>query len=120
MQYAILIYERAEGFARRGDPERHAAYMAPYEAYVASLREEGVLVGGEVLRRPDTATSLSVVDGVRHIQDGPVAHSREQLGGFLIVEAPDLDAALDIAARCPAALEGKVEVRPCGMETPGS
>lgn len=116
MQYVILIYEPETELAKRGDATEHAAYMAPYEAYVAALRDSGVLVGGEVLRRPDTATTVSVVDGERHVQDGPVAHSREQLGGFLIIEAPNLDVALDWAARCPAARRGKVEVRPCGLE----
>jgi hypothetical protein len=118
MQYAILIYEPEPDFAQRTDPERRSAYLAPYEAYVAQLREAGVLVGGEVLRQPATATTVFVRDGARQIQDGPVAHSREQLGGFLIIEVADLDVALDWGARCPAATTGKVEVRPCGMETP--
>lgn len=118
MQYAILIYERPEDFEARTDPERAAAYMAPYEAYVGSLRASGVLVGGEGLRGPSTATTVWTRDGERHIQDGPVSHSTEQLGGFLIVEAPHLDAALDLASSCPAAATCKVEVRPCGIESP--
>lgn len=118
MQYAILIYEPEAQMDRRRDPEQRDAYLAPYDAYVAALREGGVLVGGEVLRHPSTATTVTVERGERHVQDGPVAHSREQLGGFLLIEVPDLDAALAWAARCPAVAEGKVEVRPLGMDTP--
>lgn len=118
MQYALLIYETETEFDARTDAEAHAAYMAPHEAYVATLREAGVLVGGEALRQPATATTVSVRDGVRHVQDGPVAHSREQLGGFLIIEVPDLDQALAWAERCPTAATGRVEVRPCGMDHP--
>jgi len=119
MQYAILIYEPAADFSQRTDPDKHRSYMAPYEAYVAMLQEAGVLVGGEVLRHPGTATTVRLREGQRQIQDGPLPQSREQLGGFLIVEAPNLDAALDLAAQCPAAATGGVEVRPVGMDTPG-
>ncbi|MEL6342514.1 MAG: YciI family protein [Myxococcota bacterium] len=118
MQYAILIYEPDEELDKRTDPDQHDAYMAPYHSYVAALREAGVMVGGESLRQPSTATTVTVRAGERHIQDGPVAHSREQLGGFLIIEVSDLDAALDWASRCPAAHTGRVEVRPCGLDTP--
>jgi hypothetical protein len=119
VQYAILIYEPETDFDARSDPERAASYRAPYETYVAMLRESGVLVGGEVLRHPATATTVRLREGTRQVQDGPLPQSREQLGGFLIVEAPDLDAALAWAARCPAASTGGVEVRPIGMDEPG-
>lgn len=118
MQYAILIYETDDDLARREDAGQFAAYMAPYETYVSALREAGVLVGGEVLKRPETATTVRLVKGSRHVEDGPVASTREQLGGFLIIEVPDLDAALDWAERCPSAATGAVEVRPVGMERP--
>lgn len=118
MQYAILIYETEEELAKRTDADAHDAYMAPYSGYVNALREAGVLVGGEALRQPATATTVSVREGTRHIQDGPVAHSREQLGGFLLIEVPTLDEALDWAARCPSATTGRVEVRPCGVDAP--
>lgn len=118
MQYAILIHETAEQFDRRSDAEAHDAYMAPYHAYIASLREAGVLVGGEVLRGPATATTLRAKDGERQIQDGPVTNSHEQLGGFLIIEAENLDDAIRWAQQCPALVGGAVEVRPCGLETP--
>ncbi|MEN0067188.1 MAG: YciI family protein [Myxococcota bacterium] len=116
MQYAILIYETEEELSKRMDPDAQSAYMAPFEGYVAALRNAGVLVGGEALRVPETATTVSVRGGTRHVQDGPVAHSREQLGGFLLIEVPNLDRALDWAAQCPTARTGRVEVRPCGMD----
>ena len=119
MQYAILIYESEDELAKRTDADEHDAYMAPYRAYVAALREGGVLVGGEALRQPATATTVSVREGERHIQDGPVAHSHEQLGGFLIIEVPTLDEALAWAAQCPSVTTARVEVRPCGIDEPG-
>lgn len=118
MQYAILIYETEAELDRRVSAEHQDEYMRPYAAYVDLLREAGVLVGGEMLRHPATATTVTVRGGTRHIQDGPVAHSREQLGGFLIVEAGNLDEALAWAARCPSAETGRVELRPCGLDTP--
>ena len=118
MQYAILIYETEDDFSRRTDAEAHDAYLAPHQAYVAALRDAGVLVGGEALRQPATATTVSVREGERHIQDGPVAHSREQLGGFLLIEVPTLDEALQWAGRHPTATSGRVEIRPCGMDHP--
>ncbi|MEN0068541.1 MAG: YciI family protein, partial [Myxococcota bacterium] len=73
---------------------------------------------GDALRHPATATTITVREGTRHVQDGPVAHSREQLGGFLIIEAPNLDVALDWAAKYPSARTGRLELRPCGLDTP--
>jgi hypothetical protein len=108
MQYAILIYETDEAFGARADDARFPSYIAPFERYVAELREAGVFVGGDVLREPSTATTVRD----RQIQDGPVAHSHEQLGGFLLIEVPDLDAALRWALACPSAA---AEVRPIGM-----
>ena len=115
MQYALLIFESPEAFAARqngeGDP-----YIAAWRAYYASLVEAGVYVGGSPLRLPDTATTVRVKEGKRHVQDGPYANTKEQLGGFQILELPSLDAALEWAARCPAASAGLVEVRPIAPE----
>lgn len=117
MRYALLIHEPPEELARRGTSD-HEAYMAPYEAYIDRLRQAGVLCGGEGLKRPETATTVTVVEGQRHLHDGPVAHSRDQLGGFLILEVPHLDEAIAWAAECPAATCGRVEIRPLGIEAP--
>ena len=70
------------------------------------------MVGGHALQPPVTGTTVRVAGGKRHVQDGPYADTKEQLGGFIDLELPSLDAALDWAARCPAAASGAVEIRP--------
>lgn len=114
MNYTILIYETAADFAVRNDPDpkKRAAYWAGWPPYSKALREAGVFVGGAGLQPPETATRLSLRDGKRHVQDGPYADTKEQLGGFYIINAPDLDAALDWAARVPQSPGRVIEVRP--------
>ena len=111
MNYTILIYETAADFARRKDPDSKA-YWAAWPLYTKALKDAGVFVGGAGLQPPETATRLAMRDGKRHVQDGPYADTKEQLGGFYLIDVPDLDTALDWAARCPAATDGAVEVRP--------
>jgi hypothetical protein len=112
MQYAMLIYESPESFANRAvEP-----YLGAWRAYYTALVEAGVYVGGSALYPPETGTSVRQKDGKRHIQDGPYANTKEQLGGFIILELPSLDAALDWAARCPVTSIGAVEVRPIAPE----
>jgi hypothetical protein len=112
MQYAMLIYEPERQFDERTRPD-HDTFWGPWRAYHRALVEAGVYVGGSPLERPDTtATTLRVRGGERQVQDGPFADTKEQLGGFIIVELPTLDAALEWAARCPAVEYGAVEVRP--------
>jgi len=72
----------------------------------------GVMVKGDGLQSPMLATTVRVIDGKRQVQDGPFADSKEQLGGYFIIEVPDLDTALDWAARAPSAVSASVEVRP--------
>jgi hypothetical protein len=112
MQYVLLIYEPESQFAdriRRDDDPHWGAWRAYHQALI----EAGVYVGGSPLERPDTtATTLRMRGGERQVQDGPYADTKEQLGGFLLLELPTLDAALDWAARCPAAEYGAVELRP--------
>ncbi len=79
--------------------------------------EAGVYVGGDPLLPPETGTTVRVKDGKRQVQDGPFADTKEQLGGFTILELPSLDEALEWAARCPAASIGAVEVRPVAPDT---
>jgi hypothetical protein len=112
MNFAILVYETADDFAARQDPERSAAYMGAYIAYSQALEEAGISVGGAGLLPPATATTLHVRGGQRRVQDGPFADTKEQLGGMFLIDVPDLDSALDWAARCPAASRAGVEVRP--------
>lgn len=119
MQYTILIYETEDDFAARQDPERNTTYWAAYTAYSQAMVEAGVFVGGAGLLPPTTATRLRVRGTERIIQDGPYADTKEQLGGFYVIEVPNLDRALEWAARCPAAATGTVEVRPKLPPPPG-
>lgn len=111
MQYALLIYESPETFASRERSEDDA-YMGAWRVYYKAMLDAGVYVGGTALHVPHTATTVRQDDGRRDIQDGPYANTKEQLAGFAILELPALDAALDWAARCPAAWAGAVEIRP--------
>jgi hypothetical protein len=110
MQFALLIYESPEAFATRksdgSDP-----YTGAWRAYHRALVGAGAFVGGDPLAPPETGTTVRVKDGKRGVQDGPYADTKEQLGGFTILELPSLDAALEWAARCPASAMGAVEVR---------
>ena len=109
-QYAILVYEPPEDFGSRvGTPA--AEHWPAWKAYAAALTEAGVPTGGAALQGIDTATTVRNRDG-RQVQDGPYADTKEQLGGFCLIDIPDLDAALQWANRCPAAATGSVEVRP--------
>jgi hypothetical protein len=112
MHYAILVQESAADFAERTDPATSAAYMGAYFAYSQALAQAGVMRGGAGLHAPATATTIRVRDGKRLVQDGPFAETKEQIGGFFLIETPDLDAALNWAAPCPAASRAGVEVRP--------
>jgi hypothetical protein len=111
VQYMLLIYESPEDFAAR-TTDKAAPYIAAWRAYYRALVEAGVYVTGTPLQPVETATTVRVKDGQAHVQDGPYADTKEQLGGVTILELPSLDAALAWAARCPAAAYGAVEVRP--------
>jgi hypothetical protein len=112
VQYLIMAMETAEEFAEREDPERGAEYWAGWGAYLAALSESGVMTGTGGLHPPATSTTVRLRDGQRVVHDGPFADTKEQLGGYFVIDVPDLDAALEWAARCPAAARGAVEVRP--------
>jgi hypothetical protein len=115
MQFALLIFESPEAFAARSSDESDP-YLGAWRAYYKALVEAGVYVGGNPLQAPETGTTVRLKGGKRRVQDGPFADTKEQLGGFTILELPSLDAALDWAARCPAASVGAVEVRPVSPE----
>jgi hypothetical protein len=116
MQFALLIFESPEAFATRKAPESNP-YLGAWRAYYKTIVEAGIYVGGDPLEVPETATTVRVMEGKRRVQDGPFADTKEQLAGFMILELPSLDAALDWAARCPAASTGAVEVRPLAPES---
>jgi hypothetical protein len=108
-QYALLIYEDETHWQTK-PPGEVGAMMAGYQAFGQEFEQE--IQGGEALHPTATATSVRVRDGERLLTDGPFAETREQLGGFYLVEAATLDAAVDIAAKIPGASSGVVEVRP--------
>ena len=111
MQYMMLIYQTEDVFSARTDAQQKEFWGA-WRAYHKALVDAGVFVAGDRLERPSTATTLRVRDGKRQVQDGPFADSKEQLGGYIILDLPSLDKALDWAARCPTAARGTIEVRP--------
>lgn len=108
MKYMLLIYGEE---ALLDEARRQACYQKS-ALLTQSLREAGQYVASSPLQPTITATSVRVRDGQRVITDGPFAETREQLGGYYLIEAPDLDEALQIAGRIPAAHWGTVEVRP--------
>ncbi len=111
MKYILLIYgnEAAMQAANKADVDQ---MMAAYGAYTEAMTKAGVIVGGERLRPTGSASTVRVAGGKTKVLDGPYAETKEQLGGYYMIDVPDLDAALSWAARCPGASHGVVEVRP--------
>jgi hypothetical protein len=114
MKYALLVHVNKETADQFKDASAKAAAAAAGRAYGEALRAAGIFIAGAGLESPQTATMVSVRDGKRQVHDGPYAETKEYLGGFVIIEVPDLDAALEWAARNPAAADAFVEVRPLG------
>jgi hypothetical protein len=108
MKYALFVHQPQEFFDRRNDK----AAMTAGRAYGEALQAAGIFVGGAGLDSPQTATTVTVRDGKRQVHDGPYAETKEFLAGFGIIDVPDLDAALEWAARHPAAGFASIEVRP--------
>jgi hypothetical protein len=107
MQYLLAIYEDEKRFAANGyDPNE----LAEYRQFGADHRD--AIQGGKALQATSSATTVRVRNGKRLTTDGPFAETKEQLGGFYLVDAPDLDAAINMASKIPAARFGCVEVRP--------
>jgi hypothetical protein len=114
MRYAFLIVdpESASPSPNPRDPAVSAQVLREYGEYTQMLRDRGIYFGGEALQPNPTATTVRVEDGQTIITDGPFIEAKEALGGFYLVEARDLDEALELAAACPGAKWGAVEVRP--------
>ena len=112
MKLTMIIYESTSELARRQDPAQAQAYWGAWMAYVQAINAAGIVSGGAGLELPARATTLRLAGGQRQVQDGPFADTKEQLGGYYLIEAPDLDAAIAWAARCPGASHGTMEVRP--------
>jgi hypothetical protein len=114
MQYIILIYGDEKAFAGMSEAEMNASYAA-YMQYSKDLAVAGVLKGGASLQPIATATTVRVRGGKTATTDGPFAETKEQLGGYYVIEAPNLTEAIKWAAKCPAVSHGSVEVRPLGI-----
>lgn len=112
MKAMILAYEPPAEFAqRRAGKAAFDAYMSDWRAYSEAMSKAGVIRGGAPLAEPATATVVHVKEGRRRVEDGPFADTKEQLGGYFIIEVADLDEAARWAAKCPAAKTGFVDVR---------
>jgi hypothetical protein len=111
MQYLLMLYFDETGWPKMTAAEREQG-SAAYTGYTEALQQAGALKGANRLQQSTAATTLRLADGKPQVLDGPYADTKEQLGGYYLIEAADLDAALAWAARCPAASHGVVEVRP--------
>jgi len=107
----LLIYQNEARMQQLREREG-AELMAAFGAYTKALKDAGALVAGDRLDRSGNATTVRIEGGKSKVLNGPYAETKEQLGGFYIIEAKDLDAALSWAARCPSAEHGVMEVRP--------
>jgi hypothetical protein len=111
MQYMLLIYDEEKVWADMSEAER-GKYFAEYGEFTQGIIKSGHFKAGDALEATAKATTLRVRNGKRLTTDGPFAETKEQLGGYYLVEAKDLDEALGIAARIPSARIGSIEVRP--------
>jgi hypothetical protein len=111
MRYTLLLHypEPATGEL---DPEVLAEGMRAFQAYARALEDAGALVSAEVLQPSNSTTTVTRASGELVIQDGPFADTKEQLGGAFVIDVPDLDVAIEWAARAPSAAWGHVEIRP--------
>jgi hypothetical protein len=111
MKYLLTIYANEKGFASL-PPDEMKRGMEAYLAYSEALKKAGVYLASERLQPIATATTVRTTNGKTQVLNGPYTETKEQLGGFFMIDVPDLDAALAWAARCPGAQHGVVEVRP--------
>jgi len=111
VKYILMDYVGEAGWPQLTKAEQEH-WLGAYIAYVDAMKKAGVLRNSTGLQPTSTATTVRVANGKTQVLDGPYADSKEQLGGFHIIDVADLDAALSWAARCPTALHGVVEVRP--------
>jgi hypothetical protein len=111
MKYLLMIYSQEAGWAKMTKAEQEQG-VAAYTAYTEALKKAGVLAGSNRLQSASTATTVRLANGKPQVLDGPYADTKEQLGGYYLIDAPNLDAAISWASRCPGAGHGVVEVRP--------
>src|SRR5262249_3384389 len=111
MQYLLLIYDSEADWAKMSPADQGSIYQE-YGQFTKEITEKGKFVGGHQLQPIASATTVRVRNGKRVVTDGPFAETKEQLGGFYLVDAKDLDEAIALAARIPSARMGSIEVRP--------
>jgi hypothetical protein len=111
MQYLLIHYADESGWSKM-TPEQQQQGIAAYAAYSQALTAAGALKGSNRLQPIAAATTVRTIDGKTQVLDGPYADTKEQLGGYFLIDVPDLDAALSWAKRSPGASHGVVEVRP--------
>jgi hypothetical protein len=111
MQYLLMLYSDESGWTKMTPAQQQEA-MAAYMAYTEALKKAGAYVGSNRLKDAPTATTVRIANGKSQVLNGPYSDTKEQLGGYYLIEAQDLDAALAWAARCPGASHGVIEVRP--------
>jgi hypothetical protein len=111
MEYLLMLYVDETGWPKLTKAEQEKG-VAAYMAYAEALQKSGAFKGSNRLQPTSTATTVRMVNGAPQVLDGPYTDSKEQVGGYFLIDAPDLDAAISWASRCPAASHGAVEVRP--------
>ena len=111
MQYLLMAYVDETGWPKLSKSEQEQG-IAAYAAYGEALKTSGVMKGSNRLQPSTVATTVRSTNGKSQVLDGPYVDSKEQLGGYFLIDVPDLDAALSWASRCPAVHHGVVEVRP--------
>jgi hypothetical protein len=111
MRYALLIYANEQEWASQSEEDSQAQFQE-YMAFTKDIVDRGIHKGGEALQTTSSATTVRVRDGETLTTDGPFAETKEQLGGFYVVECNDLDEAIELASRIPDVRKGSIEVRP--------
>jgi hypothetical protein len=111
MQYLLMVYVNEAGWPKLTKAEQEQG-IAAYGAYTEALSKAGVLKGSNRLQPTSTATTVRLANGKPQVLDGPYVDSKEQVGGYYLIDVADLDAAISWASRCPGASHGVVEVRP--------
>jgi len=111
MKYLLMVYGNEQTMTGLSKETMEQA-MAAYGAYTEAVKKAGIYLGSNRLRPTKSASTVRVAEGKTQVLDGPYAETKEQLGGYYMIDVPDLDAALAWAARCPGASHGAIEVRP--------
>ncbi|MEM9194002.1 MAG: YciI family protein [Myxococcota bacterium] len=114
MRYTFLLYSEEKAFEGASEEEIDQQ-LKVFGQYITALQEAGHLVDTDWLQPTTTATTISLAGGDRLVQDGPFAETKEQLGGYFVIDVPNLDAALAWAEKCPAVHYGKIEIRASAM-----